>query len=63
MYFSRTNDPLPSVGTEKLAVANLRSYSVKFFGKDIIAKIPTSGFAAQWIKAQVGNRKLIDFQF
>ena len=29
-------------------------------GKYAYANIPTSGDAAQWIRAQVGNRKFVD---
>ena len=31
--------------------------------KTLNANIPTSGGAAQWIRALVGNRKVVDSQF
>ena len=33
------------------------------FGKTINANISTSGGAAQWIRTQVGNRKVVSSQF
>ena len=37
--------------------------AVMSLGKTLNANIPNSGSAAQWIRAQTGNRKIVDWRF